>query len=39
MHVTFFPQEMGRLDGKGIDLHPWGSKINVHEWHGLWLML
>jgi hypothetical protein len=32
MHVTFFPQQVGRLSGKGVDLHPWGLKINSREW-------
>jgi hypothetical protein len=27
MHISFLPQQMGWLDGKGIDFHPWGLKI------------
>jgi hypothetical protein len=36
MHVTSFPQQVGWLGGRSIDLHPWGSWINLDEWHGLW---
>jgi hypothetical protein len=39
MHVTFLLQQMGWLGGKGVNLHPWGSRINLHKWHGLWSML
>jgi len=35
MHITLFSTKMGWLDGKGINLHPWGSRINAYEWHGL----
>jgi hypothetical protein len=34
MLITFVPQEVGWLGGKGVDLHTWGSRINPHEWHG-----
>jgi len=34
MHVTSFEQQMGWLGGKGVDLHPLGLRINLHEWHG-----
>jgi hypothetical protein len=27
---------MGWFGGKGMDLHPLGSKLNFHEQHGLW---
>jgi hypothetical protein len=37
MHVIFFPKQVGWFDSKGINFHPWGSRINPHEWHGLWV--
>jgi hypothetical protein len=39
MHVTSSPQQMGWFDGKGIDFHPGGLRINLHECHGLWSTL
>jgi hypothetical protein len=26
MHIIFLPQQLGLLGGKGVDLHPCGSK-------------
>jgi len=31
MHITSLPQQMEWLGGRGIDLHPWGSRINPHK--------
>jgi hypothetical protein len=28
--IILFTQ-MGRLGGKGIELHPWGSRIKLHK--------
>jgi hypothetical protein len=39
MHVTSFPQQARWFGDKGVDLHPWGSRINLKKWHGLWLTL
>jgi len=39
MHIIYSPQQVGWLGGKGVDLHPWGSRISLHEWHGLWSTL
>jgi hypothetical protein len=39
MHITILSQQVGHLGGKGIDLHPWGSWFNSHNWHGLWSMV
>jgi hypothetical protein len=30
---------VGWLDGKGVELHPWGPKIKLHKWHELWSTL
>jgi hypothetical protein len=35
MHIISFPQQVGWLGDKRIDFCPWGSRINLHEWHGL----
>jgi hypothetical protein len=39
MHVTNLPQQMGWLDGKKIDVHPWGPRIIPHKRHWLWSTL
>ncbi len=39
MHITMLPQKVRCLGGKGIDLHPWGSKIKFRKWHGLCSMM
>jgi hypothetical protein len=35
MHTIISSQQMWWLGGKGVDLHPEGSRINSHKWHGL----
>jgi hypothetical protein len=39
MHVISFQQQVGWLGDKGIHFHSWGSRIDLHEWHGLWSTL
>jgi hypothetical protein len=31
MHSTIFAHQMGWLDGKGIDIYPWGLTIKPHK--------
>jgi len=28
MHSTIFSHQAGWFDGKGVDIHPWGLRIN-----------
>jgi len=32
--LYMYPQQVGWLGGKRVDLHTWGSRVNPHEWHG-----
>ncbi len=36
MHNSSLSQQVGWHGSKGVDFHPWDSKINSHKWHGLW---
>jgi len=29
MHSAIFSHQVGWFDGKGVDIHPWGLRINL----------
>jgi hypothetical protein len=31
MHITILSQKVGWLGGKGVDVHPWDSRIDFHK--------
>jgi len=33
MHFTIFSHQVGWVDGKGVDIYPWGLRIQPHKWH------
>jgi hypothetical protein len=37
--IKLFTQQMGWLDGKEVELHPWGPNIKFHKWYSLWSTL
>jgi hypothetical protein len=38
-NVSYYIFKSSRVDGKEIDIHPWGLKIKPHNWYsyGQWL--
>jgi len=33
IHCTIFVHQVGWLDGKGIDIYPWGLRFKPHKGH------
>jgi hypothetical protein len=31
MKIRLFTQQVGWLDGKGVEFHPWGPRIKLHK--------
>jgi hypothetical protein len=37
--IRLFTQQVGWLDDKRVEFHPWGLKIKCQKWHSLWSTL
>jgi hypothetical protein len=33
--IKLWTQQVGWLGGQGVELHPWGPRINFHKRHAL----
>jgi hypothetical protein len=31
INIRLFTQQLGWLDGKAVELHPWGPRIKLHK--------